>query len=169
MRGQTKVVLCRRQRENVLLVGDYNEARFGLLVSLLTSFMLKDSPMQGVFYLIDRTVPGAPWDRALLEAHAQLLDSVGYEAHFAARRKEAGLSIAGVSALLHDRLAVDEEDRDSFKDVFLVMADPDKLEALCQVPNKYGNLEDSELGKQLQQIFVKGPAVGIYTFWLLRV
>lgn len=163
VRGQTKVILRRRQRENILLVGDYNEARFGMLTGLLTSFAVNSSPSNNEFYIIDKTTPGAPWNNALSYLCDSLLKPLNCKFDYTTKNKEAEISILNLIEELTKRLEQSEEDRADFTNIFLCIADPDKLESLCQTPNKYGNLEDSDLGKKLQEIYVQGPSVGIFT------
>jgi len=163
VRGQTKIILRRRQRENILFSGDYNEARFGMLSGLITSFALNSLPNNNNFYVIDKTVPGAPWNTALSYLQDNLLKPLGYRVEFATKNKDAEKLISALSNEIKKRLGKDEEDRADYSNIFMCIADPDKLESLCQRPNKYGSLEDSEFGKKLQEIYVQGPSVGIFT------
>jgi len=163
VRGQTRIILRRRQRENVLIAGDYNEARFGMLLSLITSFALNTKPSNNEFYIIDKTIPGAPWNKGLRFVKTSLLDPLSCHNHFATKNKKAEELILEVSKELEKRLSIEEDERVDFSNVFLFIAEPDKVERLCQVPSKYG-LEDSPLGKTLQEIYIKGPSVGIFVF-----
>ncbi|MGD1957392.1 MAG: FtsK/SpoIIIE domain-containing protein [Fulvivirga sp.] len=163
VRGQTKIILRRRQRENLIIVGDYNEARFGMLTGLLASFALMASPKQNQFHIIDKTIPGAPWNTALRDLKDELLDPIGCEINYAVKSAEAESVFSRLMEVLKSRLQTEEDDRLKFGNIYLCIADPDKLEALCQIPNKYGNMEDSKLGLNLQEIYIKGPSVGIFT------
>lgn len=163
VRGQTKVILRRRQKENLILTGDYNEARFGMLTGLLTSFALVSPPDKSQFCIIDKTIQGAPWNVTLKELKDELLTPLGCEVKFASKNKESEGILSDLLSELERRLQEDEDERQDFGNIYLCIADPDKFEALCQVPNKFGSMEDTELGGKLQEIYVKGPSVGIFT------
>jgi len=100
---------------------------------------------------------------ALATVQEQLLNPLAYKTCLDTKNRTATERIEELLELMNERLRADEEDRMDFKHVYLVIAEPDKLEALCQAPNKYGSLDDSELGKKLQEIYMKGPDVGMFT------
>ncbi len=60
------------------------------------------------------------------------------------------------------RKSLDENERLSLPSIFLVMTELDRVDEMTQVPTKYGTMEDSEMGKELKQIYLEGASLGIH-------
>ncbi|PXY02538.1 DNA translocase FtsK [Marinifilum breve] len=163
VRGYSKIIVRRRQRENALMIGDNNEARFGMMLSLITSLVLNHRTEKNVFYIIDKTIKGAPWNKALRFITDDLLNPLGIRVKLISKNSEINDIIHQIDQELEQRKQ--SEDPEEEANIFLLGADLDKSDDFCQVPNKYGTMEDSELGKLLQKIFTNGPSKGIYSFF----
>lgn len=165
VRGQSNIILRRRRQENILLVGDQNEARFGMLLSLITSFVVNSSPQKNSFYIIDKSIKGTPWSNSLSFIKEEMINSLGIEYKFITKNTELSSLLNELVEELNNRINRDEDEILESKNIFLIATDIENFDSLCQVPNKYGTLEDSELGRKLQKIYTQGSSKGIYSIF----
>ena len=162
VRGYTKVVLKRRLRENLLMVGDKNEARYGMMVSMLLGFVLNAPPRELQFVLIDKSITKTPWSREIRNFSEQILEPLGYLTQLPKNKAEIAEAINDLAQEIDKRYELDDDELVELPEILMVITEADRIDALLQVTSKYGTLEDSDLGKKLREIFSKGPKLGIH-------
>lgn len=164
VRGHANIITRRRQRENVLIIGDNNDARYGMLFSILVSAVLNTGKSDVEFYIADKSIPGTPWSNTLLNVARQIMEPKGYTNKFATRTEEVSEMLNLLSEEISQRKTVAEDERHHLKTIIFVAADLDRIDNLNLQLNKYGTLEESDTGKLLRQIFVEGPSLGVHCF-----
>jgi DNA segregation ATPase FtsK/SpoIIIE, S-DNA-T family len=164
VRGQANIIIRRRRQENIMLIGDQNEARFAMILALIVSFAVNSNTQNNFFYIIDKSVKGTPWNRAITFIKDELIVPLGIENRYVTNNSELINVLDDLNKELENRKNEDE-DLDESKNIFIFGIDIENFDSLCQIPNKYGTLEDSELGIKLQNIYTSGPPKGIYTIF----
>lgn len=164
VRGHANIIIRRRRQENIMLIGDQNETRFAMILSLIVSFAVNSNPQNNLFYIIDKSAKGTPWSKALTFIKDELIVPLGIENRYVTKNSELVSALDDLNKELENRKNEDEDLSES-KNIFIFGIDIENFDSLCQVPNKYGTLEDSELGIKLQNIYSSGPPKGIYSIF----
>ena len=167
VRGYTKVVFRRRLRENLLLLGDKNEARYGMLNALLGGLLLSARPSDCAFVCIDKSIPKTPWSEEI-PRFVELARGLGYHTQLPKRPAEVQEAIEALATETNRRHALEDEAVTELPSIFLVITEADRIDDLLQAPSKYGTLEDSPLGAQLRLIYSRGPKLGIHLLMALE-
>ncbi len=160
--GQFSAVIRRRKMENMLILGDRNPYRYGMLVSSLFSLVATHKPGDIDFYIYDRSAVGTDWNPYLEAFSDDVLQKAGYNVHFAAKVKEIKAGIAEVKDILKTRLSLDQDERMDLRPLVLVLTEPEEIEDLNLVVDKNGFKTDSELGKDLEFIYTNGSSAGVH-------
>jgi S-DNA-T family DNA segregation ATPase FtsK/SpoIIIE len=162
-RGYSRIIFTQKRQENALVIGNNNEARFGMLCSLVMSIAINYGPTKCVFYLIDKTIPGSPWNGILSKLNQEFLIPLKYSSIVASTNNQS----ENIIELLFNEIQTRNDNLGDSeikkKSTFLISADIEKLNSIKQVQNKYGTFEESDLGKKYLGILDKGPESGIYS------
>lgn len=160
--GQAAVVTKQRKMENILMVGDRNAARYGMLTGMLFSLALNKRPGQIAFYVYDRSVAGTDWNPFLGKMCNEVLTPAGYEVKFGTKVKEIGAGLMELNELLTSRLQLDQDERAELTPAYLFITEPEDVEMLNLEMDKNGFKVETETGKLLNNLYTQGPGVGIY-------
>lgn len=162
-RGYARIIFARKRQENTIVIGSNNEPRFGMLCSLIISLAINYGPARCVFYLIDKTTPGSPWNGILSKINQDFLVPLKYSSIVATSNSQSENILELLFNELHKRNDNLDNSEIMKKSIFLISADIEKLISIKQVQNKYGNYEESELGKKFLEVLDKGPELGIFS------
>lgn len=162
--GQCKVVLRRRQEENVLIVGESSEARLGLLSAALACTSVNHVSTEACSYVIDRSVAGSPWNGVLNKVCGQLTKSNGSNCHFGSENQDFAQYLADITEQLQQRTQLPENEILHLPTIYFFIFDAQRISGLEKIAGRHGIKESSELGKLLENILQKGPELGIHTF-----
>lgn len=160
--GQCSLVLRNRKMENLLILGDRNASRYGMLVSSLVSLVSTTDKNDISFYIYDRSTPGTDWNPYLKKLALEVLSPAGYRTTFSNKVKDVEAGLRELNSELDKRLALDQDDRMDLKPIVLVITEPEDIEALNQTLDSNGFKSDSELGAILTRLAISGSAAGIY-------
>ncbi len=160
--GQFSAVIRRRKMENMLILGDRNPYRYGMMVSTLFSLVATHKPGDIDFYIYDRSAVGTDWNPYLGAFSDDVLQKAGYSVNFATKVKDIRAGITEVKDILKKRLSLDQDERMDLKPLILVLTEPEEIEALNLVVDKNGFKTDSELGKDLEFIYTNGSSAGVH-------
>lgn len=160
--GQSSLVLRTRKMENLLILGDRNASRYGMLVSSLVSLVSTTDKNDISFYIYDRSTPGTDWNPYLKRLALDVLSPAGYKTTFSNKVKDVEVGLRELNSELDKRLALDQDDRMDLKPIVLVITEPEDIEALNQTLDNNGFKSDSELGAILTRLAISGSAAGIY-------
>lgn len=162
VRGQAMMVFRRRVSENAVIVGGANAARYGMLAGILTSLAANLDPSHVRFAILDRSIPGSPWNGVLQAAAESLLAPAGFAARFTTDPAAAESLIGELAAELDRRKAIPEHELVGEPSLFVVMTELDGIEALRRKPDAYGGLTNSPGGENLRRLYVEGPPLGVH-------
>lgn len=160
--GQCSLILRNRKMENLLILGDRNASRYGMLVSSLVSLVSTTDKNDISFYIYDRSTPGTDWNPYLKKLALEVLSPAGYRTTFSNKVKDVEAGLRELNSELDKRLALDQDDRMDLKPIVLVITEPEDIEALNQTLDSNGFKSDSELGAILTRLAISGSAAGIY-------
>ena len=160
--GQASFVLRNRKMENVLIVGDRNVARYGMLTSILFSLVATNKPDDISFYIYDRSKGGTDWNPYLKRISQEVLTPAGFKTSFSNKVKDLESGLRELMEEMDKRLAMDQDDRQDLKPIILMITEPEDVESLNLTIDKNGFKNDSEMGTLLTRITVSGSAAGIY-------
>jgi S-DNA-T family DNA segregation ATPase FtsK/SpoIIIE len=163
VRGHSNIITRRRQRENILIIGDNNDARYGIMFGILSSAILNAPNTEISFRIADKSIPGTPWSDVLLNLSQGLIQSMKYQQQFVSGNNDI---IAMLSSLVEEiaiRKKIAEDERMNLSTIMFLASDLDRVDSLNLQMNKFGSLEESESGRLLRQIIVEGPALGIHS------
>ena len=160
--GQFSAVIRRRKMENMLILGDRNPYRYGMLISSLFSVVATHKPGDVDFYIYDRSAVGTDWNPYLGAFSHDILQKAGYNVQFATKVKDIKAGITEVKEILEKRRSLDQDERMDLKPVVLVLTEPEDIEDLNLVSDKNGFKTESELGKVLEFIYTNGPSAGVH-------
>ena len=160
--GQAKVILRRRQSENVLLVGDNQMAICGVMTSILVSVAVMEPSSAARVWVMDRAVPGTPWHKTLESTVANFLRPLGYECVSSFDTKEVSTWIVEWVVELERRATLDEDVLMVQPTWLMLVSNADRLTSLARVSGRIGTLSDSPDGALLKQLLAKGPVLGLH-------
>jgi S-DNA-T family DNA segregation ATPase FtsK/SpoIIIE len=164
VRGHANIITRRRQRENVLIIGDNNDARYGMMFGILSSAVLNAPKNEIEFFIADKSIPGTPWSNVLSQVSKQIIETKNYKQKFASKSDEISSILSHLNDEIAKRKTVAEDDRQNLSTIIFVASDLDRIDNLNLQLNKYGTLEETETGKLLRQVIIEGPALGIHSF-----
>ncbi len=160
--GQACVILRRRPAENILLVGDNQAAIYGVLAGFLCSLPVNVAATALRVWLVDRAVPGTPWEGVLEEVAATVFDPLGYPAQRTREAKQLPAWLDEWGAELDRRAALDETALTAEPAWLLFLLGADRLAALTRTVNKFNTPVESPDGEKLKRIYREGPAMGLH-------
>lgn len=160
VRGQAAVVLRRRQYEHLCVVGEQHTERVAVLATAIASACAQLAPASLRIAISDRAIAGTVWADAL-PAIAELARAAGYEVDLGREEAQTAQAIDSALAEVNRRRTLGEAARLDEPTILVVLAEPDRSEALRRVADDYG-FHDSPAGRQLQILLDLGPSVGVH-------
>jgi S-DNA-T family DNA segregation ATPase FtsK/SpoIIIE len=160
--GQARAILRRRAMENMLLVGENQAAIYGMLAGLICSVPVGETPVGARLWILDRAVPGTPWEDTLASAASAVLDPFGFSTERSRDHRQLTPWLDEWCAELDRRAARDESELGTEPTWLLILAGADRLPQLTRTQNKFGTSVDTVEGEKLKHIYHDGPAVGLH-------
>lgn len=160
--GQFSAVIRRRKMENMLILGDNNPYRYGMLVSIIFSIAATYKPSDVEFHIYDRSTVGTDWNPYMSMIANDVLAKAGYDVHYANKVKDIKANLHEVVTTLKERRDLDQDERMDLRTLILILTEPEEIEDLNLVTDKIGFKMDSEMGKELELIYSTGTATGIH-------
>lgn len=161
--GQLSAVIQRKKLENMLIVGDHNPYRYGMLAGAIFSFISTNKPGDIEFYIYDRSSVGTDWNPYLGKLANDVLAKAGYSVHFSTKVKDIKAGLEEIKAELEKRRDLDQDERMDLKPIVLIITEPEEVEDLNLVTDRNGFKMESELGQVLESIYTNGTSAGIHT------
>lgn len=161
VRGQTMVVMRRRIHENVMIVGNANSERFGMLTSFITSLVLNQPPSKSHFFIIDCGIPGTPWGNTIQDVSDTLLKPKGYHVEFTRNESVAETMLMSIVTEIDRRKALNREQQWLEPDIYVIGAELERITTLRRTMASYG-MSTSPLGEQFARLYIEGPPLGIH-------
>ncbi|RUO71773.1 FtsK/SpoIIIE domain-containing protein [Idiomarina ramblicola] len=156
--GQSALILRRRQAENLVIVGDNAEARLGLSGMMLAQLPVNHGHCDAKAYLYDCAIEGSPWHGVL----QQVAESTSIETNVATHSDEFAAQLNELTEELSQRQAVASSDRHQLSSIYLFISEAQRAEALQMSEGRFGTPTPSEQGQLLEQLYSKGPELGIH-------
>lgn len=160
--GQARAILRRRAMENVLLVGENQAAIYGMLAGLICSVPIGETPSGLRLWILDRAVPGTPWESTLDMAASAVLDPFGFQTQRSHDHRQLTPWLDEFCTELDQRAARDESELGTEPTYLLIIAGADRLPQLTRTQNKFGTSVDTAEGEKLKRIYRDGPALGLH-------
>ncbi|WP_170157070.1 FtsK/SpoIIIE domain-containing protein [Roseimicrobium gellanilyticum] len=162
--GQARVILRRRAMENVLLVGENLNATYGILAGLLCSVAVGQASGDFKLHLVDRAIPGTPWEGLLDSVCSRIFDCHSQSPN-CVLTKEARVATRWLDEWtleLQRRSTLEEAELQRQPTWLLVIAGADRMPPLAKVTSTFGSTVDSPDGEKLKSIYVSGPILGLH-------
>jgi len=160
--GQARIVLRRRAMENVLLVGENQAALYGIIGAMLCAVPIAEPSSAVRLFVVDRAVPGTPWQHLLPLIKDSLLTRIGCDVQFTDQAKQGMAWLTEFVSELERRAALDESELVAQPTWLLALAGADRLPTLAREPSKFGGLEETPDGEKLRRIYRDGPSLGLH-------
>ena len=162
VRQQARLILRRRPSENVLVIGgDYNTARYGMLASILSSLSLNGNPQQLHFVVVDRSIIGTQWNPTLEAVCQKILKPAKFTATFNRENQAIPPILNNLITQLEERSQISEAELLTQPSIFVLMTELDRVDDLRRSYEEYYSPE-SPLAQQIKRLFSEGPSKGIH-------
>lgn len=162
VRKQARLILRRRPCENIVVVGgDFNTARYGMLAGMLTSLSLNGNPKQLSLEIIDRSIAGTQWHSALEDVYKSILQPVGFKANLKRESKDVGGVLDNLITQLEERSQLSEAELIDQPSQFIFMTELDRVDELRR-NNEVYSIKETSLGSKLKRLCVEGSTKGIH-------
>ncbi len=158
IKPHTAVPMRRRDRSNLIIVGDNEQVVVGMLSVGLVSLMGQLPPKQLAFYVIDLSLAETAWEHTfkLLKQHFP------HDIKITDRRRAEKMIAAIYGVVERRQQRYDAGEQISDPTIVFVIVGAHRLPKLRPIPGAYGGTEQSEHGKQLTTIIQRGPEVGVH-------
>ena len=156
--GHARIILRRRPHEHLLLVGDSNEARFGMLGLFLAQLGINAPAQELDVLVLDRSIKGSPWHGIMQQSSAHLGNAVKYVEKYS----EFSAQLAIIKQQLADRQAMDEEDVYELPSIYVVINEAQRVKELQKQAGRFGVNEPTSDSEILLQILEQGSELGIH-------
>ncbi|GAK87610.1 cell division protein FtsK [Vibrio ponticus] len=158
--GQAKVILRRRSHEHLLLVGDSNEARLGMLGYFLAQLPINASAQEYQVHILEGGIKGSPWYGVMDLVNQTALQG---RASVAEKFKDFEPQLLSVMAEYEKRREMDEEEMLAEPSIYVVVNDAQRIRELAKQDNNFGmKVHGSEGGAHLATLLEYGSEYGIH-------
>lgn len=158
--GQAKVVLRRRAGEHMVLVGDSNEARLGMLGYMVAQMPINALNDQYQVHILDRSIKGSQWYGVMAAANEKALANKGT---FCETFKDFAPQLDAVAAELQKRREMDEEEMLAEPSIFIVINEAQRVKELAKQDNAHGmKVHADESGAHFATLLEHGSEYGIH-------
>lgn len=161
VRGQAKIVFRRDAAENVLIIGNNNNARYGMIAGIIASICVNLGPNNTEFAIYDGSAIGAEWRNVLLTIRESLITAGGFSENYVDDSAVEAL-IEELCRELDRRNQLSDIEKSQSSSIFVVMTELERIRKLRRSPDKFGSMVDSPLGEKLRRLYVEGSFVGIH-------
>ncbi|MGF1788677.1 hypothetical protein L4D00_23040 [Photobacterium swingsii] len=155
--GHANVILRRRPHEHILITGESNEARLGMMSAVLAQLSMNFAPAQYQAVVYERSIKGSPW-------HGAMSSSVPSQANIAVveKAREFEEKIAEIHGQLEQRRGLYEDEVGELPSIFIFCNDFQRATELQMTAGKFGVNEPSDTAKKLIQILESGAEFGVH-------
>ncbi|WP_281222343.1 FtsK/SpoIIIE domain-containing protein [Photobacterium sanguinicancri] len=155
--GHANVILRRRPHEHILITGESNEARLGMMSAALAQLSLNFSPDRYEAVVYERSIKGSPWHGAMSCSVPQQSAVTVLE-----KAREFEEKITEVHETLEQRRGLYEDEVGELPSIFIFCNDFQRATELQMKAGKFGVNEPSDTAKKLIQILDAGAEFGIH-------
>lgn len=157
--GHARLIMRRRAHEHIILVGDGNEARLGLLGYTLAQIPLNHDSHDYKLLVLDRSIKGSPWNGAikLVTEQASTTDSSFHEIF-----SSFWAQLQAVKTELERRREIDEEQMLQEPSIYVVLNDAQRLNDIQKPEVGLGSKSRSDANKVLTDLLESGGELGIH-------
>ena len=159
--GHAKVILRRRVQEHILVVGNNNAVRYGMLAATLVSLAVTSHPERARFMVIDKSIPESEWGPTLQHVCEKVLRSAGFSTGFTRKDAVALNMIEMLAKTLDERRAMETDLRAAQPAIFIVMTELENIDAILRIAGMYDQ-EESPYGTLLKRLIAEGSALGMH-------
>ncbi|MCG3865648.1 MULTISPECIES: FtsK/SpoIIIE domain-containing protein [unclassified Photobacterium] len=157
--GQANIVMRRRTNEHLLLVGESNEARSGLLSYWLGQLSINHPVGDCQLYLFERAIKGSPWHGIMSRAIDICYSS---EVNYRENITEFSHDLANIKVEFERRKSMDEEQMLAQPTIYIVVNEAQRATELQQQSGRYGVKEHGDLGVIISELLEQGAEYGIH-------
>ena len=161
VRGLAQVVLRRSAGENVIVVGDNNAARYGMLAAMVVSTALNVGPADTEFDIIDRSITGSQWNAVLTQTAQCLLQPSGFRFRLTRQADDLERYCSSLLEELQRRRSLAEGDRAAQSTRLVLLTELDTIDFTRRVLGQFG-MADGPGSKVLSRLLTEGPPLGIH-------
>lgn len=157
--GHARLIMRRRAHEHLIVVGDSNEARLGLLGYALAQLPLNHRDNNYRLLVLDRSIKGSPWSGAIQFATEQASKAGN---NFHEKFPSFSLQLEEVKAELERRRSMDEERMLEEPSIYVVFNDAQRLNDIQKPEVGLGSKSRSDANKLLTDLLEHGGEFGIH-------
>lgn len=162
VRGQAAFILRRRVAENVVVIGNADAERYGMLAGIIASLALNAPPSHIRFVFLDFSVPGTPWGSTLSQIEKDLAQPAGFAVDFIRAVDAVEEAVFNLIAELDRRAALPSADQARLPEIYVIATELDRVDSLRRQVGSYGMASESAIGEQFARLYVEGPPAGIH-------
>lgn len=159
--GHVSTIFRHRSSQNLILLGEANAPRYGMLAALIAGLSVSGNPHNTKCIVMDNSISGTPWSELLLTTCAMLPEDM-----FLLCTKNASflaLCLQEAEQELNKRQQLSGEELANEPSLFLLMTELDQLEDLRHKEGHYGEVSNPSLKKELfLRLIREGPEKGIH-------
>jgi S-DNA-T family DNA segregation ATPase FtsK/SpoIIIE len=157
--GQARVILRRRPNENLLIVGDSNEARSGILSYLISQLPLNHAEEDFQLYFLERAIKGSPWHGIMNNAiETCIKGGVHYHEKFDGFEE----NLIQIKAEFDKRKLMPEESILSQPSIYIVINEAQRASEIQKQAGRYGVKEHGDVGEIMANLLENGSEYGIH-------
>lgn len=156
------LILKRKLAENAVIIGNNNAVRYGILAGILVSLAVNGNPNTIQFSIFDRSMAETEWCETLSTTCNQLLRPAGFQTAFSRESSNLSKLMKFLVEELDKRQQLEDNEKLKQRSIFALMTELDQVDEIRRQVDEYGDLLDSEMGKDLQRIAMEGPRLGIH-------
>lgn len=157
--GQANIIMRRRTNEHLLLVGEANEARSGMLSFWLGQLAINHAEGDFKLYLLERAIKGSPWHGIMSRALDICCHS---DVYYRESMNEFENDIESIKAEFESRQSMDEEQMLAQPTIYIVINEAQRASELQKQAGRYGVKEHGNLGATISELLEQGAEYGIH-------
>ncbi len=159
--GHVSVIFRHRSSQNLMLLGEANAPRYGMLAAMIAGLGSSSNPHTTKFIIMDNSLSGTPWSETLLTTCSMLPEELFLLCTKNANLLDACLQEAYQELIKRQQLSGEELiDEPS---IFLMVTELDVLEELRRKEGPYGGPSKPSLREEVfLRLITEGPEKGIH-------
>jgi len=164
VRGHAKVVLRRQSANHVLIIGSSHNARYGMMLSLLTGFAANLRNKATEFVLIDRSARRSPWEGILPRWKQRIAEPAAIPCCYATDKLEVEKAFLNIGGEIRRRLLLPDANRLDEPTLIIAITEPERVDSVRPL-DPYAPSSGSQTAgasEAFQLILQEGSSVGVH-------
>ena len=157
--GQARVILRRRPNENLIIVGDSNEARSGMLSYLISQLPINHSKGDFQVHFLERAIKGSPWHGIMSRAIDRCIEG---DTQYHEKFSDFQNDLVNIKAEFDNRKSMPEESILSQPSIYIVINEAQRAPELQKQSGRYGVKEHGDVGEIITELLEDGSEYGIH-------